>query len=117
MIKEKSKLLVEDENQIMGVKLVTGEDIMAKVIDHDAEFVEVVLPHALTASGGGAAFMAWPSMVSEDNIFIAKDKILLTYPLRVDFYSQYASMHGVTVDIPSEEESGIFMPAEKKLIS
>lgn len=116
MLEEKNKLIVEDENNIMGVKFVSGEDIMAKVEDR-GEYIELTQPHALTAAPEGAAFMPWPVMISDDNVFVSKDKVLLTYPLRIDFYAQYAQLLEIDVEIPSEEETGIFMPSEKKIIT
>ncbi len=111
MIKEKTTLI--EEGAIIGVKFVSGEDVMAKIGKILGDQVELILPHSLVTSHEGAAFMAWPSMVSDDSFFVHKNKIMIAYPLREDFLNQYSPLHGEV----EEEKAGIFMPPEKKIIS
>lgn len=108
MLQENKGYMVEDA--IVGVKFTSGEDIMAKIGTIENGVVELILPHSLAAVAEGAAFMPWPSMINDDPIYVDADKIMLVYPLREDFYGQYAQLHSETAEAPS-----IIMPDEKKL--
>jgi hypothetical protein len=112
MLKEENKDLVV-EGAIIGLKMTSGEEIMAKIGKISGDSVELLLPHSLVAAEGGAAFMAWPSMASDEPVLTYRSRILVAYKLRSDFYENYAPMHGVKA---KESKSGVFMPPEKKLI-
>lgn len=110
MLKEENSYL--KEGAIIGVKFMSGEDIMTKVGKISDGVVELLLPHALISTDEGPAFMAWPSMINDEPLLVDADKIMLAYPLREDFHDQYAPMHD---DV--EDNGGIIMPAEKRIVT
>lgn len=113
MIKENYKILVKAKNNVMGVKLVTGEEVMAKVTECP-QHLKLELPHSIVSVDEGVAFTPWPSMIDESaTVLIKKDKVLLTFSLRGDFYREYAEMHVAKEKKPS----GIYMPKDSPIVT
>ena len=88
MLKTNNNLFVE--GNFIGVKFVTGEDVLCKVGAVTETDVTLLRPHFITAAEGGMAFMPWPTMVNYEEVgkhavTIERSKILTPYPLRKDF--------------------------------
>lgn len=110
MLKTNNNLLVE--GNFIGVKFVTGEDVLCRVGEVTPTEVTLLRPHFITAAEGGMAFMPWPTMVNYEDaskhvVTVDRSKILTPYNLSKEFLETMLEL--------LDEKSAILVPDKKIL--
>ena len=78
------------ENDIVSIKLITGEELIAKLVKEDADKIQVSKPFALVPGQTGLGMMPWVLSVSpEAKITINTKTIILIHKTEEGISKQY----------------------------
>ncbi len=79
---------------VVSVKLVNGDEIIARFEDEDTESLTISRPLALTMSGTGLGMIPWSFLGDADKITVKKNHIFFSCLSKKDAATQY--MQGTT---------------------
>lgn len=96
------------EGGIYGFKLVTGEEIVAKVISKERGEYKFDKPHTVMMSQQGAGLSAWPMIADEDQpVTVPIGHIVAVFTLRADFKAGYEESTNPPSQIVMPKAQGI----------
>lgn len=79
---------------IVSIKLINGDEIIARFEEETTDEVTITKPLALTLGGGGLGMIPWMFLGSKETISIKKTHMFVMVPSKKDAASQY--MEGTT---------------------
>lgn len=79
---------------IVSIKLINGDEIIARFEEETTDEVTITKPLALTLGGGGLGMIPWMFLGSKETISIKKTHMFVLVPSKKDAASQY--MEGTT---------------------
>lgn len=79
---------------IVSIKLINGDEIIARFDEEDTDSVTITRPLALTLGGGGLGMIPWMFLASKDTVILKKNHMFVMAPSKKDAASQY--MEGTT---------------------
>jgi hypothetical protein len=79
---------------VVSIKLINGDELIARLEADDQSSVTVDRPLALTMQGGGLGMVPWVLLGDKDNITIQRSHIFAMVPSKKDAADQY--MQGTT---------------------
>ena len=78
--------------ETITIKLTSGEELIAKLVDERPDFIKVSKPRVLTAAQGGIGLAPYLFTVDPDkDIKIYRATIVVLEPTEKDYASQYLS--------------------------
>lgn len=80
------------KGEVVTVKLTSGEEVIAKLVEETDTFIKVSKPRVLTAAQGGIGLAPYLFTVDPDkDIKLYKNTIVILEPTEKDYASQYIS--------------------------
>ena len=79
---------------VVSIKLVNGDEIIARFEGEDDKGVTINRPLALTMSSGGLGMIPWVFLSAKDTMTLKHDHIFVMVPSKKDAADQY--MQGTT---------------------
>jgi len=79
---------------VVSIKLINGDEIIARLESETAEEIKINRPLALTMSGGGLGMIPWIFLGNKETITLKKDHYFVMVPSKKDAADQY--MQGTT---------------------
>jgi hypothetical protein len=84
--------MIIEKNKIVTIKLVTGEEIIAKIFDHNENKIIVQKPLVIMMSPQGLAFATFvPTMDHSNNVEIDKNNIIVIGPTNDKVAKEYSN--------------------------
>lgn len=78
------------EHDIVSIKLITGEELIAKLVEEKDDFIKLSKPFALVPGQSGLGMMPWVLSVSpEANIKINMSTVILIHKTEEGISKQY----------------------------
>jgi hypothetical protein len=81
-------------NDIVSIKLINGDELIARLEEENGETYKFNRPLALTMQGGGLGMIQWILLGDRETISLRKDHIFAVVPAKKDAADQY--MQGTT---------------------
>jgi hypothetical protein len=93
--------------EIKAMKLVTGEDVIAELIDNGDTItfknpVQVTMVPSKTGGAPNFGFIPFPLTSNEKEVTVAKDKIVFTVEPAEEFRNQYNTIFGSGIITPTQ---------------
>jgi hypothetical protein len=79
---------------VVSIKLINGDEIIARLESETAEEIKINRPLALTMSGGGLGMIPWIFLGNKETITLKKDHYFVMVPSKKEAADQY--MQGTT---------------------
>lgn len=79
---------------IVSIKLINGDEIIARLDDENADEIKITKPLALTMSGGGLGMIPWIFLGNKDTVTLKRSHVFVVVPSKKDAADQY--MQGTT---------------------
>lgn len=76
---------------VVSIKLINGDELIARLDSDDQDSVTVDRPLALTMQGGGLGMVPWVLLGDKDSITIQKAHIFAMVPSKKDAADQYVT--------------------------
>jgi hypothetical protein len=77
------------EGDVVSIKLINGDELIARLESDDHKGITVNRPLALTMQGGGLGMVPWVLLGDKDNITLNRDHIFAMVPSKKDAAAQY----------------------------
>ena len=78
--------------EIITIKLISGEEIIAKLVEERTDFIKVAKPRVLTSAQGGIGLAPYLFTVDPDkDIKLQRATIVVLEPTEKDYAKQYLS--------------------------
>jgi hypothetical protein len=81
-------------NEVVSIKLVNGDELIARYDGEDENTISINRPLALTMSASGLGMIPWMFLGDKDNIVLKKEHVFCMVPSKKDAADQY--MQGTT---------------------
>jgi hypothetical protein len=81
-------------NEVVSIKLVNGDELIARYDGEDENTISINRPLALTMSGSGLGMIPWMFLGDKDSIVLKKEHVFCMVPSKKDAADQY--MQGTT---------------------
>ena len=78
-------------NDVVSIKLINGDEIIARFDAEDATTITINRPLALTMTGGGLGMIPWVFLGDKDSITLNKTHVFVMVPSKKDAADQYLS--------------------------
>lgn len=82
------------EGDVVSIKLINGDEIIARLEKEDQNSVTINRPLALTMSGGGLGMIPWIFLGNKETITLKREHYFVMVPSKKDAADQY--MQGTT---------------------
>jgi hypothetical protein len=82
------------EGDVVSIKLINGDEIIARLEKEDQTSVTINRPLALTMSGGGLGMIPWIFLGNKETITLKREHYFVMVPSKKDAADQY--MQGTT---------------------
>lgn len=82
------------EGDVVSIKLINGDEIIARLEKEDQSSVTINRPLALTMSGGGLGMIPWIFLGNKETITLKREHYFVMVPSKKDAADQY--MQGTT---------------------
>lgn len=82
------------EGDVVSIKLINGDEIIARLEKEDQSSVTINRPLALTMSGGGLGMIPWIFLGNKETITLKREHYFVMVPSKKDAADQY--MEGTT---------------------
>lgn len=82
------------EGDVVSIKLVNGDEIIARLEKDDSSGITINRPLALTMNGGGLGMMPWIFLGDRETITLRHEHVFVVVPSKKDAAAQY--MQGTT---------------------
>lgn len=82
------------EGDVVSIKLVNGDEIIARLEKDDHDGITINRPLALTMSGGGLGMMPWIFLADKETMTLKREHVFVILPSKKDAADQY--MQGTT---------------------
>jgi hypothetical protein len=79
---------------VVSIKLINGDEIIARLESETAEEIKINRPLALTMSSGGLGMIPWIFLGNKETITLKKDHYFVMVPSKKEAADQY--MQGTT---------------------
>ncbi|NBO27828.1 MAG: hypothetical protein EBX47_10305 [Synechococcaceae bacterium WB8_1B_057] len=77
------------EGDIVSIKLINGDEIIARYQDETVDNITINKPLALTVGQGGLGMIPWMFLGNKDTITLRKDQTFVIMPSKKDAATQY----------------------------
>jgi hypothetical protein len=77
------------KGDVVSIKLINGDELIARLDEEDSSTVTVDRPLALTMQGGGLGMVPWVLLGDKNNIAIQRSHIFAMVPSKRDAAEQY----------------------------
>lgn len=77
------------KGDVVSIKLINGDEIIARFEEEDQSQVTVTKPLALTLGGGGLGMMPWLFLGDKETISLRRDHMFVISPSKKDAAAQY----------------------------
>jgi len=78
--------------EVVTIKLTSGEEVIAKLVEERTDFIKVSKPRVLTSAQGGIGLAPYLFTVDPDkDIKLQRGSIVIIEPTEKDYASQYLS--------------------------
>jgi hypothetical protein len=81
-------------NEVVSIKLVNGDELIARYDGEDENTISINRPLALTMSASGLGMIPWMFLGDKDSIVLKKEHVFCMVPSKKDAADQY--MQGTT---------------------
>lgn len=92
------------ENKIYAMKLISGEELMAKVVALNSTDITVFKPMSVVPAGKGLGLVATFALASDENVTIRVSSVIGFYPALKEYEAAYIE---ASTGIHLEPQSGI----------
>jgi hypothetical protein len=82
------------EGDVVSIKLINGDEIIARLEKDDQHGITINRPLALTMSGGGLGMIPWIFLGDKDTVTLQREHFFVMVPSKKDAADQY--MQGTT---------------------
>jgi hypothetical protein len=82
------------EGDVVSIKLINGDEIIARLEKDDQNGITINRPLALTMSGGGLGMMPWIFLGDKETMTLKREHVFVMLPSKKDAADQY--MQGTT---------------------
>lgn len=94
-------------SNIMSLKLVTGEELVAEIINETEDFIELKNPVAAVMQrrqdGPALGFMPWMQAANGPTFIIAKNKIVCEAEVAEEVRNGYNQIFGAGIMVPPKD--------------
>jgi hypothetical protein len=77
------------EGDVVSLKLINGDEIIARLEKDDANGITINRPLALTMSGGGLGMIPWVFLGNKDTMTLKREHVFVMVPSKKDAADQY----------------------------
>jgi len=77
------------EGDVVSIKLINGDEIIARYEKDDNNGITINRPLALTMSGGGLGMIPWMFLGNKDTMTLKKEHVFVMVPSKKDAADQY----------------------------
>jgi hypothetical protein len=77
------------EGDVVSIKLINGDEIIARLEKDDNNGITINRPLALTMSGGGLGMIPWVFLGDKDTMTLKKEHVFVMVPSKKDAADQY----------------------------
>lgn len=77
------------ENDIVSLKLVSGEEIISRYVSENNEEIKIANPRCVTFNGNGIGLIPWVILGEKETISIKKSHVLVYIPSKKEAAQQY----------------------------
>jgi hypothetical protein len=81
-------------NDVVSIKLINGDELIARFVSEDASGIEIDRPLALTMGAQGLGMIPWVFLGDKSTMTLKKDHVFVMVPAKKDAADQY--MEGTT---------------------
>jgi hypothetical protein len=82
------------DGDVVSIKLINGDEIIARLEKDDQNGYTINRPLALTMSGGGLGMIPWIFLGDRDTVTLKREHVFVVVPSKKDAADQY--MQGTT---------------------
>ena len=77
------------EGDVVSIKLINGDEIIARLEKDDTNGITINRPLALTMSGGGLGMIPWMFLGNKDTMTLKREHVFVMVPSKKDAADQY----------------------------